>query len=116
MSSRPSRPITAPAPAPVKVKRRSSKNTHNPVVESQIEKLDQDIADQKEAATKIQQDIDFHTSKMEQGPIFWEKTAGIQRDYDSLPRPVHPAPYIDKKLAADTASAMEKPAKERALL
>ena len=93
-----------PAPAPVS-QTAAHKNTHNPVVESQIEKLDQDIADQKEAATKIQQDIDFHTSKMEQGPIFWEKTAGIQRDYDSLR--ARYTQLLDKKLAADTASAME---------
>jgi polysaccharide biosynthesis transport protein len=79
--------------------------SHNPVVESQLEKLDQDIADQKANAAKIQSDIDFHISKIQRVPIFEQKTAGITRDYDALR--ARYTQLLDKKLSADTASAME---------
>lgn len=91
-----------PSPQPTGV---GLQKAHNPVVESQIEKLDQDIADQREEAGRIQKDIDFHISKIQQSPIYWEKTAGITRDYDALR--TRYSQLIEKKLAADTASAME---------
>ncbi len=78
---------------------------HNPVVESQIERLDQDIADQKDQEAKLRKDIDFHVSKIQQSPIYWEKTAGITRDYDALR--ARYSQLLEKKLSADTASAME---------
>jgi len=79
--------------------------SHNPVVESQIERLDQDIVEQKAQAAKMQKDIDFHVSKIQQSPIYWEKTAGITRDYDALR--ARYSQLLEKKLSADTASAME---------
>lgn len=80
-------------------------NIHNPVVESQIEKLDEDIAYQKEQAAKVENEIAFHVSKIQQSPIYWEKTAGITRDYDALR--ARYSQLLEKKLVADTASAME---------
>lgn len=82
-----------------------ARSTHNPVLESQIEKLDQDIAEAKQAVTQLQTEIDFHVSKMERIPIFQQKTAGITRDYDTLR--TRYTSLLDKKLSADTASAME---------
>lgn len=78
---------------------------YNPVLESQIEKLNQDIDDQKRHATDLQTEIDFHVGKIERVPIFQQKTAGITRDYDALR--ARYTQLLDKKLAADTASAME---------
>jgi polysaccharide chain length determinant protein (PEP-CTERM system associated) len=82
-----------------------ARQSHNPVVEAQLEKLDEDIAKQKASAAKVQNDIDFHISKIQREPIFWEKTAGVTRDYDTLR--ARYTSLLDKKLAADTASAME---------
>ena len=82
-----------------------AQKVHNPVVESQIERLDQDIADQKDQAAKLRKEIDFHVSKIQQSPIYWEKTAGITRDYDALR--ARYSQLLEKKLSADTASAME---------
>ncbi len=82
-----------------------SRKNHNPVVESQIEKLDEDIAAQKESAARVQKEIDFHISKMQQSPIYLEKTAGITRDYDALR--ARYSQLLEKKLTAETASAME---------
>jgi polysaccharide biosynthesis transport protein len=78
---------------------------YNPVLESQIEKLNQDIEDQKRHAADLQTEIDFHVGKIERVPIFQQKTAGITRDYDALR--ARYTQLLDKKLAADTASAME---------
>lgn len=92
--------------APVAVGDRTRvQKPHNPVVESQIERLDQDVASQKEQAEKLRKDIDFHVSKIQQSPIYWEKTAGITRDYDALR--ARYSQLLEKKLSADTASAME---------
>jgi polysaccharide biosynthesis transport protein len=81
------------------------RTNHNPVVEAQIEKFDEDVAAQKENAARVQKEIDFHISKMQQSPIFLEKTAGITRDYDALR--ARYSQLLEKKLSADTASAME---------
>lgn len=84
----------------------TARKTRNPVVESQIEKLDQDVEEQKQIAARLQGEIDFHVSKMERIPIFEQKTAAITRDYDTLK--ARYASMLDKKLMADTASAMER--------
>ncbi|MFZ0708071.1 MAG: GNVR domain-containing protein [Candidatus Korobacteraceae bacterium] len=83
----------------------STHKPYNPVIESQISKLDQDIEDQKKRAVALQQEINFHLSKIESVPIFQQKTAGITRDYDALR--ARYTQLLDKKLVADTASAME---------
>ena len=94
-------PDSAPSSAPSP----SSRKPYNPVIESQISKLDQDIEDQKTRAASLQQEINFHLSKIESVPIFQQKTAGITRDYDALK--ARYTQLLDKKLVADTASAME---------
>lgn len=103
---------TAPAtpagatPAPAKENATTAPHkTYNPVIESQIQKLNQDIDDQKKRAVDLQSEIDFHISKIERVPIFQQKTADINRDYEALRSRY--TQLLDKKLAADTASAME---------
>ncbi len=93
------------APAAEAVPVRSGRKPYNPVLESQITKLDQDMEDQKKRAVGLQKEIDFHVSKIESVPIFQQKTAGITRDYDALK--ARYTQLLDKKLVADTASAME---------
>ena len=96
----------APAPTtPAAEANSAPRKTYNPVIDSQIQKLDQDIDDQKRHAQELQSEIDFHISKIERVPIFQQKTAGIMRDYDTLKQRY--TQLLDKKLAADTASAME---------
>jgi polysaccharide chain length determinant protein (PEP-CTERM system associated) len=83
----------------------SNRKTYNPVLESEIVKLDQDIEEQKTRAVALQKEVDFHVSKIQSVPIFQQKTAGITRDYDALR--ARYTQLLDKKLVADTASAME---------
>ena len=96
---------TSTSPAPASAPATANRKAYNPVIESQLEKLNQDIDDQKRHATDLQTEIDFHVGKIERVPIFQQKTAGITRDYDALR--ARYTQLLDKKLAADTASAME---------
>jgi polysaccharide biosynthesis transport protein len=78
----------------------------NPVVESQINKLNQDIEDQTKLQAQLQQQIDFHAAKLQQIPIFEQQTAGTMRDYDTLR--AHYMSLLDKKLAAQMSVVLEK--------
>jgi len=80
-------------------------NRRNPVLESQIQKLDQDIQEQTKIQGPLQQQIDFHLSKLERVPIFEQQIAGLMRDYDSLR--AHYQNLLDKKLSAQMASELE---------
>jgi len=77
----------------------------NPVIEAQIQKLDQEITDQTNLQGPLQQQIDFHVSKLERVPIFEQQIAGLMRDYDSLRS--HYQSLLDKKLSAQMASELE---------
>lgn len=77
----------------------------NPVLEAQIQKLDQEIQDQTNLEGPLQQQIDFHVSKLERVPIFEQQIAGLMRDYDSLRS--HYQNLLDKKLSAQMASELE---------
>jgi polysaccharide chain length determinant protein (PEP-CTERM system associated) len=77
----------------------------NPVVEAQIHKLDQEIEEQTKLQGPLQEQIDFHVSKLERVPIFEQQIAGLMRDYDSLRS--HYQSLLDKKLSAEMASELE---------
>lgn len=80
-------------------------NRRNPVLEAQIQKLDQEIQDQTNLQGPLQQQIDFHVSKLARVPIFEQQIAGLMRDYDSLRS--HYQNLLDKKLSAQMASELE---------
>lgn len=77
----------------------------NPVLESQIVKLDEDIKEQTKLEPAIQQQIDFHMSKLGQEPVFEQQIEGLMRDYNSLQ--AHYDRLLDKKLGAEMASDLE---------
>lgn len=78
---------------------------HNPVLEAQIAKIDQEIQEQTKLQQDLQGQIDFHASKLEHEPIFEQKIAGLMRDYDSLRD--HYNHLLDKKLGADMYNALQ---------
>jgi succinoglycan biosynthesis transport protein ExoP len=80
-------------------------NRRNPVLEAQIQKLDQEIQDQTNLQGPLQQQIDFHVSKLERVPIFEQQIAGLMRDYDALRN--HYQSLLDKKLSAQMASELD---------
>jgi polysaccharide biosynthesis transport protein len=94
----------APAPVPVEPMVQTE-NRRNPVIEAQIHKLDQEIDEQTKLQGPLQQQIDFHVTKLERVPIFEQQIAGLMRDYDSLRS--HYQSLLDKKLSAQMASELE---------
>ena len=81
------------------------KAAKNPVVTSQLAKLEQDIEDQNKLQAQLNEQINFHVSNLEQVPIFESKIAGMMRDYDSLR--THYNALLDRKISAGMASSLE---------
>ncbi len=83
----------------------SPKAVKNPVIASQLSKLEQDISEQNKLQTQLNEQINFHVSKLEQVPIFESRIAGLMRDYDSLR--AHYNALLDRKISAGMASNLE---------
>ena len=56
----------------------------NPVVEAEVNQLDQDIEDQTKAQAKLQNQIQYHVGKLQQVAVFEEQIAELTRDCDAL--------------------------------
>jgi polysaccharide chain length determinant protein (PEP-CTERM system associated) len=89
----------------VTVETLASNANKNPVLESQLNKLNQEIQEQIKLQAQLQEQVNFHTSKLEQIPLFEQQIAGLMRDYESLR--THYTSLLDKKLSAQMASALE---------
>jgi polysaccharide chain length determinant protein (PEP-CTERM system associated) len=95
-----------PAAAPVEAVVADPKSKKkNPVVDAQVNKLDEEIAEQVKLQASLQQQIEFHMSKLERVPVFEQQIAGLLRDYDSLR--AHYQSLLDKKLSAEMATQLE---------
>ena len=92
------------APAPIAPAHSPRQATHNPVVEAQLSKIDEDAQEQAKLQKSLQEQIDFHSSKLEREPIFEQKLADLMRDYDMLR--THYNQLLEKKLSADMYSAL----------
>ncbi len=82
-----------------------AKKRRNPVLEAQIEKLEEDIRDQNKLLPPLLSKMEFHTQKLEQIPIFEQQIAGLQRDFDILKTQY--TGLLDKKMAAQMSNALE---------
>jgi len=78
---------------------------HNPVLEAEVNKLDQDIKDQAKVQAALESQIQYHVSKLQQVPVFEQQIAGLMRDYDSLRN--HYNQLQEKKLSAQMAGELE---------
>ena len=95
----------APQAPQVSVDALAAEARKNPVIESQISKLDEDIQAQNKIQAQLQEQITLHVTKLEQIPIFEQQIASLMRDYDTLRS--HYTSLLDKKLSAEMASALE---------
>jgi succinoglycan biosynthesis transport protein ExoP len=77
----------------------------NPVVQAQIEKLDEEIKEQTKLLPPLQERMEFHTSKLAQEPVFEQQIARLQQDYDSLKTQY--SALLDKKQGAEMSYALE---------
>jgi len=78
---------------------------HNPVVEAEVNKLDQDIEDQTKIQGELEKQIQYHVGKLQQVPVFEQQIAGLMRDYDTLRN--HYNQLQAKKLDAVMAGELE---------
>jgi polysaccharide chain length determinant protein (PEP-CTERM system associated) len=81
------------------------RQVHNPVIEAQMEQLDQDIQKQKDLSTQLQGAIKERFEKLQGVPAYQQKVAAVQRDYDALQGRYKS--LLDKKMSAETATALE---------
>ncbi|HYL92218.1 MAG TPA: Wzz/FepE/Etk N-terminal domain-containing protein [Alphaproteobacteria bacterium] len=77
----------------------------NPVIEAQMQKLNETIQAETKAQAQLNDQINFHVSKLERVPIFEQRIAGLMRNYDGLR--AHYASLNDKKLAAEMSNNLE---------
>lgn len=94
--------LTTVQDAPVSVPRRQ---VHNPVVDAEVNKLDQDTEDQMKIQVDLQNQIQYHVGKLQRVPIFEQQIAGLMRDYDALRN--HYNQLQEKKLSAQMAGELE---------
>jgi polysaccharide biosynthesis transport protein len=77
----------------------------NPVLEAQIEGLDQEIKTQSKLLPAIESQMNFHESKLQQMPVFEQEISRLQQDTDILK-----AQYtrlLDQEKAAEISHALE---------
>lgn len=90
-----------PIPAPSEVK----STTRNPVLAAQLQRLDQEIAEQSANQDRIQKQIQDHSAKLGQFPIVQQKLTDLSRDYDTLK--AHYTQLLNTKLNNDTVVSIE---------
>ncbi len=86
------------APAP-------GQKLRNPVLEAQIEKLNEEMQQQTAQLEPLEAQMKFHESKLEQMPIFEQQIARLQADCDILKTQY--TGLLDKEKAAELSHALE---------
>jgi succinoglycan biosynthesis transport protein ExoP len=77
----------------------------NPVLEAQIEKLDEEIQQQTKLLQPLQSRIDYHEGKLQQIPVFEQQIGRLQQDYDILK--LQYTQLLEKEKAAEISHALE---------
>ncbi len=102
----------AAAPAPAALTEGGAKREkaapvphYNPVLQTQLEALDAEIAKQKEEQKRLTASITTYRSKVEAIPVREQQIADLQRDYEMSK--AHYAQLLDKQLSAETATELE---------
>lgn len=80
-------------------------NPRNPVLQAQIEKLDEDINEQNRQLPALQQQMEFHTTKLAEIPAFEQRISRIEQDNDALRKEY--ADLVAKKQSAEMSYALE---------
>lgn len=79
-----SEPESAPVLKPEQQVTPVRKKHRNPVLEAQIEKLNEQVKDQTRLLQPLQSQMAFHESKLQQLPAFEQKISRLRQDYDAL--------------------------------
>jgi polysaccharide chain length determinant protein (PEP-CTERM system associated) len=84
-------------PAPLKER--------NPVIQSQIAKVDEDIQKRQEHQQELENQIAFHQQKLQQIPLFEQRMSSVTRDYQGAED--HYKLLLERKFSADMAQDLE---------
>jgi polysaccharide chain length determinant protein (PEP-CTERM system associated) len=93
--------VEPPPPAP----QADGQKRRNPVLEAQIQKLNEEMQQQTAQLEPLQVQMKFHESKLEQMPIFEQQIARLQADCDILKTQY--TGLLDKEKAAELSHALE---------
>lgn len=88
--------------------RRSNKpvvKSGNPVLESQIAAIDEEIKSRTKRQADIQGQIAYHQSKLERIPVLEQQLASVNRDYENARD--HYKLLMDRKFSADMSTSLE---------
>ncbi len=77
----------------------------NPVLEAQIEKLNEEIQQQNKLLGPLQEQMNYHEAKLEQIPAWEQQITRLQADYDTLK--MEYTGLLDKEKAAELSHALE---------
>jgi polysaccharide chain length determinant protein (PEP-CTERM system associated) len=77
----------------------------NPVLESQIAAIDEEIKTRTKRQADIQSQIAYHQSKLERIPVLEQQLASVNRDYENARD--HYKLLLDRKFSADMSSSLE---------
>jgi polysaccharide biosynthesis transport protein len=91
-------------PAP-KTAAPSARKIHNPVIEAQLEQLDQDLEKRKTQAAQIKSTLASLQATLQTNPYYEQKIGFVQRDFDALQGSYNS--LLGKKMAAQTATELE---------
>jgi polysaccharide biosynthesis transport protein len=91
-------------PAP-KTAAPSVRKIHNPVIEAQLEQLDQDLEKRKTQAAQLKSTLNSLQATLQNNPDYEQKIGFVQRDFDALQGSYNA--LLGKKMAAQTATELE---------
>jgi polysaccharide biosynthesis transport protein len=91
-------------PAP-KTAAPSARKIHNPVIEAQLEQLDQDLEKRKTQAAQLKSTLNSLQATLQSNPDYEQKIGFVQRDFDALQGNYNS--LLGKKMAAQTATELE---------
>jgi protein tyrosine kinase modulator len=83
----------------------AARKIHNPVIEAQLELLDQDIEKRKNQVAQLQASINSLQATLQSNPDYEQKIGFVQRDFDALQGAYNS--LLGKKMAAQTATELE---------
>ncbi|HEY7406218.1 MAG TPA: XrtA system polysaccharide chain length determinant [Candidatus Angelobacter sp.] len=78
---------------------------HNPVLESQIAAIDEEIKSRNKHEADIKEKIAYHQSKLERIPVLEQQLAAVNRDYENARD--HYKLLMDRKFSADMSTSLE---------
>jgi polysaccharide chain length determinant protein (PEP-CTERM system associated) len=84
---------------------RPAPKSNNPVLESQIAAIDEEIKTRTKRVSDIQAQMAYHQSKLERIPVLEQQLASVNRDYENARD--HYKLLLDRKFSADMSSSLE---------